>query len=57
MPQYPHQKPLNGETQILQFDEFLTPEQRMEAASVILAAITLRILKKRHDNYDHSSQI
>jgi hypothetical protein len=29
--------------------EFLTPEQRLDAIAEILAAVTIRVLKKRHD--------
>jgi hypothetical protein len=31
------------------FEDFLTPEQRLEAVAEILSAVTIRVIKKRHD--------
>lgn len=29
--------------------EYLTPEQRLDAIAEILSAVTIRVIKKRHD--------
>jgi len=52
MSQYPQQKPSNDETQALQFDEFLTPEQRLDAVAEILASIADRVIKKRRQRQE-----
>lgn len=52
MSQHQQQKPLNDETQALQFDAFLTPEQRAQAIAKIMSDIAVGILKERYEHQD-----